>query len=276
MTTRSESEHAEASGAASEAGSGAPVTQAIVLAGGKGSRLRPHTDTRPKTLIEIPGTGRTILEHQLDWLAEEGVTDVVVSCGYLAEVLEQWITDTVLPVRVTTAVEETELGRGGGLKFAARKLPRPEEPWYALNADVWTRFSLRDMAALHARTGVLGTLALARPRIPWGVIELDGSDIGGADNVHGGSLIADFVESPPTPWPVNAGVYVFAPEFTPLLPDLGDHERTTFPDLARERKLAGFLIPEGVYWRAIDTAKDLETAARELAALQRRQQAELR
>ncbi len=240
----------------------APVTQAIVLAGGRGSRLRPHTDTRPKTLIEIPGTGRTILEHQLDWLAEEGVTDAVVSCGHLAEVLERWIEDTDLPVRVSTAVEETELGRGGGLKFAARKLPRPDEPWYALNADIWTRFSLRDMAALHASSGVLGTLALARPRIPWGVIELDGEAA-----LPGGSLIADFVESPPTPWPVNAGVYVFAPEFTPLLPDLGDHERTTFPALAHERRLAGFLIPEGVYWRAIDTAKDLETAARELAEL---------
>ena len=257
MTTRSEQPAA------------ADVTQAIVLAGGKGSRLRPHTDTRPKTLIEIPGTGRTILEHQLHWLAEEGVTDVVVSCGHLHEVLERWIADTVLPVRVTTAVEETELGRGGGLKFAARALPRPEEPWYALNADIWTRFPLRDMAALHARTGVLGTLALARPRIPWGVIELDD----GAE-VEGGSLIAEFVESPPSPWPVNAGVYVFAPAFTPLLPDLGDHERTTFPALARERRLAGFLIPEGIYWRAIDTAKDLETAARELAALQERRRAQ--
>jgi NDP-sugar pyrophosphorylase family protein len=238
----------------------APVSQAIVLAGGKGSRLRPYTDTRPKTLVEIPGTGRTILEHQLYWLAEEGVTDVVVSCGHLAEVLEKWIEDTPLPVRVTTAVEEAELGRGGGLKFAARKLPRPDEPWYALNADIWTHFPLREMAALHARAGVLGTLALARPRIPWGVIELDGGS-------GGGELIAEFVESPLTPWPVNAGVYVFAPEFTPMLPDLGDHERTTFPILARERRLAGFLIPEGVYWRAIDTAKDLETAARELAAL---------
>lgn len=250
MTTRSE--HVQAAPAT--------VTQAIVLAGGKGSRLRPLTDTRPKTLIEIPGTGRTILEHQLDWLAEEGVTDVVVSCGHLSEVLEQWIADTPLPVRVTTAVEETELGRGGGLKFAARGLPRPDEPWYALNSDIWTRFPLREMAELHARTGVLGTLALARPRIPWGVVE-----------VADGDLITDFVESPVTPWPVNAGVYVFAPEFTPLLPDLGDHERTTFPDLARERRLAGFLIPEGIYWRAIDTAKDLETAARELAALREQQ-----
>ena len=231
-----------------------------MLAGGTGSRLRPYTDTRPKTMVEIPGTGRTILEHQLDWLAEEGVTDVVLSCGHLAEVLEAWLAETELPVRVTTVVEAEPLGRGGGLKFAARSLPRPEEHWYALNADIWTRFSLSAMAALHAETGALGTLALARPRIPWGVVELGEGEKG--------NVITDFVEAPPTPWPVNAGVYVFAPEFVALLPDQGDHERTTFPDLARARRLTGFLIPEGVYWRAIDTAKDLETAAKELAVLQ--------
>lgn len=233
----------------------APVTQAIILAGGTGSRLRPLTDTRPKTMIEIPGTGRSILEHQLEWLAEDGVTDVVVSCGHLAEVLQQWLGKARLPVRVTTVVEEKPLGRGGGLKFAARALPRPEEPWYALNSDIWTRFSLRAMAEQHAKSGVLGTLALARPRIPWGVVEFDEG------------CITEFVEAPPSPWPVNAGVYVFDPGFTPLLPDLGDHERTTFPDLAHDRKLGGFLIPEHIYWRAIDTAKDLESAAKELAAL---------
>jgi NDP-sugar pyrophosphorylase family protein len=75
----------------------------------------------------------------------------------------------------------------------------------------------------------------------------------------------DFIESPPCPWPINAGVYVFTPEFTTMLPDVGDHERTTFPQLARERRLAGFALPDGAYWRAIDTAKDLTEAARELA-----------
>jgi len=236
------------------------VTQAVVLAGGTGSRLRPFTDTRPKTMVEIPGTGRTILEHQLDWLAAEGVTDVVVSCGHLADVLQDWLARTELPLSVETIVEDEPLGRGGGLRYAATALPHPDEDWYALNADIWTRFSLREMARLHRDTKALATLALARPRIPWGVVELD--------DTGDGPLITDFVEAPTTPRPVNAGVYVFAPEFTPLLPEVGDHERTTFPDLARQRRLVGYPIPEGVYWRAIDTVKDLETAAKELAALE--------
>ncbi|MFJ5808828.1 NDP-sugar synthase [Streptomyces sp. NPDC093093] len=230
-------------------------TQAVILAGGQGSRLRPYTDDRPKPMVEIPGTGIPIIGHQLAWLASEGVTDAVVSCGHLAEVLQDWLARARLPLRVTTVVEEEPLGRGGGLKYAARRLPHPDEPWYATNGDIWTRFSLREMAAFHTERGATATLALARPRIPWGVVET---------NEFG--QVLDFIEAPPSPYLINAGVYVFGPEFTELLPELGDHERTTFPRLARERRLAGFPLPQGAYWRAIDTAKDLTEAARELAA----------
>jgi NDP-sugar pyrophosphorylase family protein len=59
--------------------------------------------------------------------------------------------------------------------------------------------------------------------------------------------VLDFVESPPSPYLVNAGVYVFAPGFAELLPEIGDHERTTFPRLARERRLAGFPLSQGMY-----------------------------
>ncbi|MFF5448214.1 NDP-sugar synthase [Streptomyces sp. NPDC012888] len=230
-------------------------TQAVVLAGGQGSRLRPYTDDRPKPMVEIPGTGTPIIGHQLAWLAAEGVTDAVVSCGHLAGVLQDWLRTTELPLRVRTVVEEEPLGRGGGLKFAAARLPHPDRSWYATNGDVWTRFPLREMAAFHTERAATATLALARPRIPWGVVETNGF-----------GQVLDFIEAPPSPYLVNAGVYVFSAGFASLLPDSGDHERTTFPHLARERRLAGYPIPQGAYWRAIDTAKDLTEAARELAA----------
>ncbi|TDC72553.1 nucleotidyltransferase family protein [Streptomyces hainanensis] len=229
-------------------------TQAMILAGGRGSRLRPYTDDRPKTMVEIPGTGTPIIGHQLTWLAEEGVTDVVISCGHMAEVLQNWLDATDLPVKVTTVVEPEPLGRGGGLKYAAPALPRQDEPWIATNSDIWTRFSLREMAAFHVERGATATLSLARPRMPWGAVET---------NEFG--QVLDFIESPLSPYLINAGVYVFGPEFTALLPERGDHERLTFPRLARERRLAGFALPQGAYWRAIDTAKDLTEAARELA-----------
>lgn len=228
-------------------------TQAVVLAGGQGSRLRPYTDDRPKPMVEIPGTGTPIVGHQLAWLAAEGVTDVVISCGHLAEVLQTWLAKAELPLRVTTVVETEPLGRGGGLKYAAAALPRLHEPWFATNGDIWTRFSLREMAAFHAERGAVATLALARPRIPWGAVETN--ELG---------QVLDFVEAPVSPYLINAGVYVFSPDLVKLLPDRGDHERATFPRLARERRLAGFALPLGAYWRAIDTAKDLTEAAREL------------
>ena len=232
-----------------------PVTQAVILAGGQGSRLRPYTDTRPKPMIEIPGTGIPIIGHQLQWLAEEGVTDVVISCGHLAEVLQTYLKETDLPLDVTTVVETEPLGRGGGLKFSAASLPRQDEPWYATNGDIWTRFKLRDMADFHSERDAHATLALARPRLPWGTVDTD----------QFGNIL-DFIEAPPSPYLINAGVYVFSAEFASMLPDLGDHERSTFPKLARERRLSGWELPQGIYWRAIDTAKDLSEAAKELAA----------
>ncbi|NBE56629.1 nucleotidyltransferase family protein [Streptomyces boluensis] len=229
--------------------------QAVILAGGQGSRLRPYTDDRPKPMVEIPGTGVPIIGHQLSWLAAEGVTDVVISCGHLADVLQDWLDKAELPLRVTTVVEEEPLGRGGGLKYAAARLPHPDRAWYATNGDIWTRFPLREMAAFHTERDATATLALARPRLPWGAVETDAF-----------GHITDFIESPRVSYEINAGVYVFAPGFATLLPDRGDHERTTFPRLARERRLAGFPLPQGAYWRAIDTAKDLTEAAKELAA----------
>ena len=90
---------------------------------------------------------------------------------------------------MTTVVEDEPLGRGGGLKYAAALLPHPDRPWYATNGDIWTRFSLREMADFHAERDAAATLALARPRIPWGAVETD--DFG-----H----ITDFIESPPSPY----------------------------------------------------------------------------
>jgi NDP-sugar pyrophosphorylase family protein len=226
------------------------VRQAVILAGGQGSRLKPYTDTRPKPMIEI--AGRCIIDHQIEWLAEAGVTDVVVSAGHLHEVLIDHLRASQ-PVRVDTVVEDEPLGRGGGLKYAGKHLPAPGEAWFALNGDVWTRFDLGAMATRHVEREVVATIALAWPRLPWGVVELD--ELG---------QVTDFMEAPPSPYPVNAGIYVFSSEILDLLPDTGDHERSTFPLLAQQRRLATFPI-EG-YWRAIDTAKDIREAARELGA----------
>lgn len=226
------------------------VRQAVILAGGQASRLRPYTDRLPKVLVEV--AGRPILQHQAQWLAAEGIEEVVISCGYLAEVLKAYVAANRLPLRVRVAVEDEPLGRGGGLKHAARRLPYPEERWVGLNGDILTRFSLRDLAGSHVERCASATVAVTPLKSPYGVVELSGD------------RVTRFAEAPVLPHWINAGVYLFEPEITDLLPDLGDHEDTTFPALAQQDRLTAYRI--NGYWRGVDNAKDLRTASAEFTA----------
>jgi NDP-sugar pyrophosphorylase family protein len=221
------------------------MRQAVILAGGQATRLRPYTEDRPKAMVEVAGI--PVCEHQLIWLAEAGVERVVMSVGYRAEVIQDRIGDGKrLGIGVTYAIEETPLGRGGGMKLAARRLPFKDEAWFAMNGDVLAKFSLEDLAAHHNRISSLATIALAPYRSNWGLATLDGD------------FVLGFVQSPHLPYWINGGIYAMEPEVIDLLPDKGDHEDTTFPELALSGRLGGFKI-EG-YWRGIDTVKDLKEA----------------
>lgn len=224
--------------------------QAVILAGGNATRLRPYTDDRPKPLVDV--AGRTIFERQVEWLAGGGVEHVVVACGYKADVFERFVRTTSLPLAVTIVREETQLGRGGGLKFGAAALPFPDESWLGLNGDVLTDAPIAELLARHTGTGAAATLAVAQYRCPYGVLDI-------ADD----ESITSFVEAPLLPYWINAGIYVFDPATTALLPDVGDHEDTTFPELAKRHRLFAYRIATG--WRGIDTVKDLQEAGRAFA-----------
>lgn len=225
------------------------MRQAVILAGGQATRMRPYTDDRPKAMVEVAGA--PILEHQLRWLERNGIREVVLSVGYRAEVVEGHLGDgSRFGVDITYAVEDQPLGRGGALKFAAGRLPHDGEGWFALNGDVLASFSLIDLAVHHKRIRAAATVALAPYRSNWGVAELEGD------------LIRGFVQSPRLPYWINAGIYALESEVIGYLPDLGDHEDSTFPALAKAGRLGGFKI-EG-YWRGIDTVKDIKEATADL------------
>lgn len=226
--------------------------QAIVLAGGKATRMRPYTDDRPKAMVEVAGT--PIVEHQIRWLVANGVKEIVVSCGYKAEILQEHLGDgDAVGTSITYAVESEPLGRGGGLKFAARRLPHPNEFAFALNGDVLSRFALADMLSHHRTLGATATVALAPYRTTWGIADLEEG------------LIRGFRQSPTLPYWINGGIYALEPECVDLLPDKGDHEDSTFPRLAEAGKLGGYRI-EG-YWKGIDTVKDIMEATKDLEGL---------
>ncbi|MFE7595026.1 NDP-sugar synthase [Kitasatospora sp. NPDC057512] len=219
-----------------------PIRQAVILAGGRGRRLAPHTDLRPKAMVEVDGA--PLLRHQIDRFADAGVRTVVVSAGYRAQVITDYLRTAPLPVRTTVVVEPTPLGRGGGLKLAARALPAPREPWFAVYGDIWADFPLTALGAHHLRCGALATVALVPPRLPRGTVRCDAL-----------GRVAELAAPPPPACTVNGGVYAFEPGVIPLLPDQGDHANTTLPHLVRLRQLAGYRA-EG-YWCAVNTAADL-------------------
>ncbi|WP_240979333.1 nucleotidyltransferase family protein [Streptomyces sp. HNM0574] len=223
------------------------VRQAVILAGGIGRRLRPLTYSRPKPMVEVRGT--PILQHQIDWFAEHGVEYVVVSAGYKAEVITAHLGSRRQPLHTQVVVEERPLGRGGGLNKAAGALPWPSEPWFALYGDIWTSFCLSCMVNHHRRQDGLATVALARPRAGAGTAVCD---------AVGRVITLNLAE--PLAGRVNAGLYLFEPSVTGLLPKEGDHQTSTLAHLISTRNLVGYPVDEP--WTAVNTPQDLDEAAR--------------
>ena len=224
---------------------------AIVLAGGKGERLRPLTGDRPKSMV--PLLDKPILEHHIEWLRDSGVGDIIVACGYLHQVIEEYFGDGGRwRVRVRYSVEEQPLGRGGALKLAYRQVPAGEPFVIGTNGDNVNTQALTPMVRQHLRTGAVATLLLTQLRSPYGIVR------------QRGKRIVGFREKPLLPHWLSAGAYVLSPEFFAGLPDVGDHEDDLFPRLAAEGRLYGFR--SYAYWKAIDTVKDLNEAAAQLEA----------
>jgi NDP-sugar pyrophosphorylase family protein len=225
---------------------------ALIIAGGEGERLRPYTSDRPKNMVEV--AGKPIAERQIDWLRGNGVTDVVFLCGYRADVLQDHIGDgSRFGIRAEYSVEDEPLGRGGALKLGWSLVPPSEETVIACNSDILTDQQLSELVDYHNAQRAVATVMLTPLRSPYGIVDV-------ADD----GRIESFREKPVLPHQVNAGIYVFSPAVLPLLPDKGDHETTTFPELAARGKLFGF--KSSAYWRPVDSVKDLSEANRELAA----------
>jgi NDP-sugar pyrophosphorylase family protein len=223
---------------------------ALIIAGGEGERLRPLTRERPKPMIEV--AGRPILEHQVRWLVDQKVTDIVLLCGYKAEVIEEHFGNgDRFGVRVQYSLEDEPLGRGGALKQGARLIQTPMESVLALNGDVLTNQPLAPLLRYHSQKESAATVMLTRLHSPYGIVRQD----------RGGRIVS-FDEKPLLPHWINAGVYVLSPSFFERLPARGDHEVTTFPELAAEGKLYGYR--SRAYWRSVDTFKDLTDATQEL------------
>lgn len=224
---------------------------AIVIVGGKGERLMPLTSDRPKAMVEL--LNKPILEHQIDWLVWNGVTDVVLACRHLHQVIEDYFGDGKRwGAHIRYSIEDQPLGRGGAFKLAYRQVPPSEPIVIGTNGDNVHTQPLVPVIRQHERSGAVATLVLTQLRSPYGIVR------------QRGKRIVGFEEKPLLPYWLSAGAYVLNREFFEGLPDIGDHEDGLFPRLADEGKLFGFTSTS--YWKAIDTVKDLNEAAAHLAA----------
>lgn len=223
--------------------------EAIILAGGQATRLGDAARGQPKALVPI--AGHPLAEYQVSQLVRAGVDRVLVSCaGGQAGLFEAKLSG--LGAEIVAVPEPEPLGRGGGLRLAAQH--REESgPLYAFNGDELQNVDLRAFLEAHEEHGAAATIVVAPLTSQFGVVELEEGD-----------RVSGFREAPRLPHWVNAGVYVLDDEALERLPERGDHEVSTFPDLAREGKLYGFRH-EGL-WITVNTPKDLQRAEEHYAA----------
>jgi NDP-sugar pyrophosphorylase family protein len=223
--------------------------EAVILAGGQATRLGDAARGQPKALVPI--SGHPLAEYQVAQLVRAGVDRIIVSCAAgQASLFEAKLSG--LGAEIVAVAEPEPLGRGGGLRFAAQH--REETgPLYAVNGDELTDVDLAELLDAHEEHGGAATIVVAPLTSQFGVVELAEGD-----------RVTGFREAPRLPHWINAGVYVLDDEALERLPERGDHEQSTFPELAEEGRLFAFRH-EGL-WITVNTPKDLQRAEEHYSA----------
>ncbi len=217
--------------------------EALLLAGGKAERMGEAAQGLPKPLI--PVAGFPLAEYTVGRLVAAGVTRVIVACRAGQE--DVFVNALIgLGAEIEPVGEHEPLGRGGGLRLAASKR-KESGTVLALNGDELLDVDFRALVDDHDASGAAATIVVSQVRSPFGIvaIEDDGS-------------VSGFREAPLLPQWVNSGVYALGDEALARLPERGDHEQSTFPELASEGKLRGYRHT-GV-WLTLNTPKDLRRA----------------
>jgi mannose-1-phosphate guanylyltransferase len=218
--------------------------QALILAGGEGTRLRPLTTTMPKPVVPLANVPH--LELMIGWLRWHGVDDVILSCGFLADGVRRVLGEGERSGVTIRYVEEPRpLGTGGALRFAGDLLA---ERFYMLNGDVLTDIDLTAQLAQHKQTGARATLAL---------VAVDDPSAYGLVRRQPDLSVREFLEKPSSDEIdtnlINAGAYILERSVVEEMPPPGSNisiERDVFPNLVG-RGLFGYAA-EG-YWIDIGT-----------------------
>jgi mannose-1-phosphate guanylyltransferase len=220
--------------------------QAIVLVGGEGTRLRPLTSDVPKPAVTL--VDRPFLAYAIEWLAAHGVSEIVLACGFLPDVLREALGDEERHsgVRITYVTEPEPLGTAGAIRFAAEAIgDRLEDRFFALNGDVLADLDLSALMRAHREREARATIGLhpVADSSAYGLVSCDGD-----------GWVLEFTEKTgrAVPGEINAGAYVLERAVLDLVPggQACSIEREVFPQLVDDG-LCGLLL-DG-YWMDIGT-----------------------
>ncbi len=224
--------------------------QAIVLAGGKGTRLRPFTAVFPKPLMPLGDADpMPIMEVVLRQLSRFGFKDVTVITGYLTELIEAFFGDgKKFGTCVDYRRELTPLGTAGGLTL----LPRPKEPVLVINGDILTTLDFAAMYEFHCRRGAAATIASypREVRIDFGVLDF-------GDDPH---ILTGYREKPEFSFQVSMGIYILSPSAWDYLTP---GQAMPMPDLLETMRGDGLPVhcfKQNCYWLDIGRHDDYATA----------------
>jgi len=218
--------------------------KAIVLCGGKGTRLRPYTYTIPKPML--PLGKKPILQYVLTSLKRAGVTEAYLTVGYLHEQIEEYFGDgKKAGMKLHYSVEQSEMGTAGSILPLEKKM---DGTFVVMMGDHLSNLDIAAVIAAHKKSGNIATIALNKKGVPleYGVADLDAS----------GNIVR-FREKPIVENFVNAGLYVFEPEIFKYIKPGEDFANNVFPRLLQSgKKIGGYVFTD--YWLDIGRTTDYE------------------
>lgn len=218
----------------------------VIMAGGKGTRLRPHTENCPKPLL--PVGGKPMLEHIIERAKAEGLTDIILAIHYLGHMIEDYFGDgSKWGVHISYLREDKPLGTAGALNLLD---PRPSVPFLVTNGDVLTEVRYGEVLDFHMRNNAQATMAVSlyEWQHPYGVVRTNGVNITG------------FEEKPVYRTHINAGVYVLSPEAIELIPEGSNCDMPDlFQNLINQEKKA-IVYPIHEHWLDVGRLSDFEQA----------------
>lgn len=219
------------------------IKEAIIIAGGKGTRLIPLTLNKPKALVMI--NNQPLIERQVEHYSSQGITHFVLALGCMSDKVKKWakLYGRAHNLTFNFSCEKMPLGTGGALKEAMKFLIY-DEPFLCINCDDLTNIQITDLnKVLSTNKNVDGVIAISNPISSFGIVKYDDKN----------NLITNFGEKQRMldVW-VSCGTYLFRHSIKDLLPEIGNVETKTFP------KASLLMMKHHDFWQPINSLKDIE------------------